>query len=302
MSPEHFSDPLSMGPACDIHSLGVILFQLLSGKLPFDPIWPEAVSMWGYLSSPDRPRVSEFRPGLDPALDAICQKAMARDPEKRYSSMLAFAEELDRYWLSAGFQPDVHEVDTVPNSERLIAALQEAERAKRDADEARQNERAAKLVADAAKQAANAAYLREQAAQQAARVAKQAAEAAKKEAEEAKKKAEEATVSSDRTRAETKKDLLRTMQEFANVAALVTIVLTLTVGAFAWMLGGSMNHILSSALCTMMIGNYLSRRFTLHNEAVERLADKSSLSWKDKWLGDWGDESQDNNAEGPCDE
>jgi tRNA A-37 threonylcarbamoyl transferase component Bud32 len=68
----------------DIYSLGCVLYQCLTGDLPFDRE-DEAAMLWAHLSD-DPPRVSARRPGLPTGLDAVVAKAMAKAPEDRYGS------------------------------------------------------------------------------------------------------------------------------------------------------------------------------------------------------------------------
>jgi tetratricopeptide (TPR) repeat protein len=87
MSPEQEAGEWErVGPASDVYSLGAILHVLLTGNLPSDPLGAEGKS-----------RLREF--AVPRALEAICRKAMARQPEDRYASPLALAGELER-WLA----------------------------------------------------------------------------------------------------------------------------------------------------------------------------------------------------------
>jgi serine/threonine protein kinase len=92
MPPEQFrGDVAAMGPPCDIYSLGVILYQLLTNRLPYEG---SAMNIMAQMLVGDPPPPLAHRPDLDPELDAICRKAMSRKIADRYGTMKEFADAL----------------------------------------------------------------------------------------------------------------------------------------------------------------------------------------------------------------
>lgn len=92
MSPEQIEGVQQLiGPRSDIFSLGVIMYELLAGRLPFRG---SPASVMGKVLVAKPPRLSELRPDVALELSALCESMMVKHPSKRMSSMREVAEKL----------------------------------------------------------------------------------------------------------------------------------------------------------------------------------------------------------------
>ncbi|MCL4263127.1 MAG: protein kinase [Anaerolineae bacterium] len=90
MSPEQAQGNMNLDHRADIYSLGVILFQMLTGELPFAHDNNFSVLMM-HVSQPP-PSAIQRNPELPPAIDHITQRVLAKKPDERYQSALELAQ------------------------------------------------------------------------------------------------------------------------------------------------------------------------------------------------------------------
>jgi eukaryotic-like serine/threonine-protein kinase len=91
MSPEQVKEQ-RLNHQTDIFSLGVVMYQLLAGRLPF--LGTNNYSMIYHIINTDPPPPSEFRPGVSAQVDRIVKRALEKDPGKRYQTWEELAHEL----------------------------------------------------------------------------------------------------------------------------------------------------------------------------------------------------------------
>ncbi len=93
MAPERFlGRPADV--RADLFSVGVILYQLLTGSKPF--VASELPELMQKLLTEHPPSIVTLRPELWPEIDAVAQKALARNPEDRFQTAESFVEALNR--------------------------------------------------------------------------------------------------------------------------------------------------------------------------------------------------------------
>src|SRR5919112_1736186 len=100
MSPEQAMGQ-SVGPQSDLYSLGVVLYEMLTGELPYDAESPISLAMKHVNEPPRSPREANLK--IPEPLDAVTLKLLAKDPDDRYASATELADDLER--LRSGLPP-----------------------------------------------------------------------------------------------------------------------------------------------------------------------------------------------------
>jgi serine/threonine protein kinase len=109
MSPEQVQGEKAIDGRSDIYSLGVLIFQMLTGQAPYQADTQAKVMMMHLLEPV--PRIREKRGDLPPGVDPVISRAMAKDPQSRFDSTQALAKALESAVLEAGEQEDTLVLD-----------------------------------------------------------------------------------------------------------------------------------------------------------------------------------------------
>jgi serine/threonine-protein kinase len=102
MSPEHCRSE-ELDPRSDIYSLGIILYEMLAGKVPFEGSSPLQVM---YKHNTEQPKpLSQTRPEIPPQIERVVLRALEKRKEDRQSSALELAAELEEALYESGLSP-----------------------------------------------------------------------------------------------------------------------------------------------------------------------------------------------------
>ncbi len=120
VSPEQ-AQGRKLGPESDLYSLGVVLYELATGRPPFEGDTPVAVALKQVNDAPVPPR--QIDPQIPPALEAVILKAMRKDPRERYHSAEEMREDLQRVasGRAVAAQPRVEDTTVMPAVAAAVA-------------------------------------------------------------------------------------------------------------------------------------------------------------------------------------
>lgn len=116
MAPEQLADS-PLDHRSDMYSLGVLMYQLLTGRLPFEAL--SITALMYQIVNQEAPRMRTLRPGLPEAIELFVSRAMQKDPNRRYGSWIEFAKDL------AGLARGLGEPSEVVSDARKFHALRD---------------------------------------------------------------------------------------------------------------------------------------------------------------------------------
>ena len=118
LSPEQATGE-TVGPESDLYSLGVVLYEMITGEVPFDAENPIAIAMKHLSEPPPPPR--EKNPGVSESIQVVTLKLLSKAPEDRYSNARELIEDLERVGRGAspaGLLAETEIIERPPTSGR----------------------------------------------------------------------------------------------------------------------------------------------------------------------------------------
>lgn len=94
MSPEQARSPRGVDARTDLYSVGVLMFELLTGRTPYHSESGEFTEILYKIFTADPPPIQSFRPDIPDGLAAIVHRALARDVDSRFADAVHMAEAL----------------------------------------------------------------------------------------------------------------------------------------------------------------------------------------------------------------
>ena len=105
MSPEQIREPKDAGAKSDVYSAGVVMYEMITGQLPFNSrSLPKLIDA---IYRGEKQAMASLKAGVDPEIQAIVFKAMHPRMEQRYESARQFYEALEEYSLRPGYTPTI---------------------------------------------------------------------------------------------------------------------------------------------------------------------------------------------------
>jgi serine/threonine protein kinase len=103
MAPEQIQGSHEADPRCDVWALGIMLFELLAGRLPFEVT--DAPQLFVAIATKDVPKLIEIVPSVNRDVSRVCERCLRRNPDDRYPTALELARDLRHVLLEEEIEP-----------------------------------------------------------------------------------------------------------------------------------------------------------------------------------------------------
>lgn len=157
IAPEQAISSANVTAACDVYSLGVVLFELLTGRLPFDTGTTMEVVLKHLYEDPPRP--SSLRSDIPKRVDDVVLRAMNKEPTKRYLKAGKLSEALQQAWPNPAARSSSRSIRKPSNTAAAQKGAAAAPRSRSSSQAAAPGSTAKAKAGNAAKQN-NAAHSR----------------------------------------------------------------------------------------------------------------------------------------------
>lgn len=131
-SPEH-AKGVATGEKSDLYSLGIVLYQMLTGRLPFLGESPISVALKHLQEEFEEPR--EVNPLIPQSVENVILKSMRKNPQERYQSAEEMMEDLETCLLPSRINEPKMEFEEDEDSTLVMPAIKSMERSSRPKDE-----------------------------------------------------------------------------------------------------------------------------------------------------------------------
>lgn len=133
ISPEQAQGSKDLDSRTDVYSLGIILYELLTGQVPFQADTPYAIVHGHIYTQPELP--SKINPDLTPAIDRVLQRALEKDRDNRYPNAMSMIRDFSKAIAKEAPQPKnvagyIENTETVLEPSHRITAKPVAPQAK----------------------------------------------------------------------------------------------------------------------------------------------------------------------------